>query len=589
MDHTLMKLNQFPTIQYLPVLLFLVVTYVLFLSQYYYDIADIPDFFLYNYFANQGLRPVDGFSSLFMYLSQFIVANPDAFRMAALFSLATSIFIMNYLFFKQSDSKRATILFVAFNFSCGIWYYFFGKVFHDFPFVALSASLALLAFSYVSKNKLMMLIFSFSLGFCLSWKPHAIFAVTGVLLLANRQFDCRTIFGEKSPYFIAFLISAFGIALLVGFVAGNFTFLSDFSGTVNGLWAYKDFIWSRTGTAGGLLEHFFSRDRLVWDHVGLPPFVDSVVNIFSFVIVLFVLPILNRDNHHLLINMFMLSAYLVFIHFFSPGWPWHSLSFGYFIILTYGLALLRSVSPNRLFTITSVAAVILQFGSNFFSYVPTQAQWFSAAEDARATIIENASEINSNVSSLAESIDGCFEIDLRYKFKKIFPDGFAQGIPKEWGIRPDLEGDRESFDKIRAMPNHISQFKDCSAGNVLWIMIEPHALREIASYRQKSRLEIERFHFEQYDLIRGASDDELFSRKLTYFDAHLAQENKIVPNYVDTVINGFELGYFYNELLRNYRGGFIPEYRINEIEKKFPDWKWDAVDRDLSDHKMKLK
>jgi hypothetical protein len=41
--------------------------------------------------------------------------------------------------------------------------------------------------------------------------------------------------------------------------------------------------------------------------------------------------------------------------------------------------------------------------------------------------------------------------------------------------------------------------------------------------------------------------------------------------------------------LRHYNGGFIPEDRINEIEKKFPDWKWDAVDRDLSDHKMRLK
>ena len=70
--------------------------------------------------------------------------------------------------------------------------------------------------------------------------------------------------------------------------------------------------------------------------------------------------------------------------------------------------------------------------------------------------------------SIAKNMDGCFDIDIRYKFKKITPTGAAE--------TPLLLGHRESFNRI-----NISSVT-CTKERKYSIFIEPYTLYKIPSY-----------------------------------------------------------------------------------------------------------
>lgn len=455
--------------------------YFLFLYRFYIDIYDIPDYFLYN--DGLGDTAKHGFSSLFVWISKFNTIYPFAFKIFSLFALTFSLFTINFLFYLKSKSYVDSLLFFVFSFSSGIWYYFFGKIYYDFPFTAFTFALALIALylsCYINEkpillaalnvrylSKVPLLIFFLLLGLCLSWKSYNIFLVFGVIVLVI--FNYRRFFSyiNSTPY-IGFI---YGITFLIGYIAGNFTLLTRFTETLQGLRGYP--------ASSDLYEHFFQARKLVWDHISLVPFNTGILNIGSLFIILIILPLFIKNKIYIYINIFLIAMYLIFISFFSPGFPWHGFPFGLYVIVTFGVLLLEAIKlnekPKKIFRGFALIAVSLQSYNNFLNYIPNEILWFNAAEDAKNILLSNSMEINNKIISITQNLDGCFDIDIRYKFKKITPTGAAE--------TPVLLGHRESFPWIIS-PNRMKYISSvtCTKEGKYSIFIEPYTLYKIPSY-----------------------------------------------------------------------------------------------------------
>ena len=115
--------------------------YFCFLKGYYIRGYEVPDYFLYHSFSVENLPARDGFSSLFILISSQLIQNYSLIHYLMLLMMTLSLAIFNFGFFRISRALFLRCIFIAFNFSFGCWWYFYGKIYYEFPFIAFTYSL----------------------------------------------------------------------------------------------------------------------------------------------------------------------------------------------------------------------------------------------------------------------------------------------------------------------------------------------------------------------------------------------------------------------------------------------------------------
>lgn len=153
--------------------------YFFFLLAFYNTSYFVPDFRLYNSMALNNRKAADGFSSLFIWMASLCNIMPKFMTFASLAMMCLSVY--NILFFYYNilwDNIHKFLLVLIVCMSCGVWYYFYGKVFYDIPFSVFTYSLCLLAFMKVyinkedrKKSQTWWYILAYLIGLTLSWKP----------------------------------------------------------------------------------------------------------------------------------------------------------------------------------------------------------------------------------------------------------------------------------------------------------------------------------------------------------------------------------------------------------------------------------
>lgn len=382
-----------------------IVCIVYFLGLYRFYSIDyfVPDFRLYNSMAVVNQKAADGFSSLFIWLASLCSIMPEFMHLICLMIMSLAIFnIMLFYYDILWENLFKFLLALVLCMSCGIWYYFYGKIFYDVPFSVFSYSLCLLAFGKVYGNRgdrrkaqIWWYVLSFLLGFMVSWKPYNIFMLAGVGLLALAYDETRgevfsSINGLKK-------LSATGTLLVMGYVAGNFNILLFPKETINGIKAYRaSYVFS---------EFMLDKHRIIWDHINDLPFTLSVYSVVLLIFAGVVWPVVIRKLRYLWISLFMFGALWVYISYFSPGYTWHGFCYGAYFI-TYLLVLVRETKIEILrcrgFRMFLVLAIMIQGTVNFGYYIPTQVRWAGATKKAIAVLENKETEIFDHVTRLIE-------------------------------------------------------------------------------------------------------------------------------------------------------------------------------------------
>lgn len=121
------------------------ILYFFFLLRYYLIEYYVPDFRLYFDMALEGSKAQDGFSSLFLWFAAFAASIPVFLSVFCLLLMTLSMInisiFINFLFKKINLYYCISLLVL---YSCGAFYYFYGKIFYDFPFTAFTYSMCLL-------------------------------------------------------------------------------------------------------------------------------------------------------------------------------------------------------------------------------------------------------------------------------------------------------------------------------------------------------------------------------------------------------------------------------------------------------------
>lgn len=165
--------------------------YFLLLLRFYLIEYYVPDFRAYSIWAKTGVLAHGGYSSLFIWFSAFLASMPKFMTVFSLLLLTLSI--VNTAFFIKSLFKEINLFYyicISLLYSCSVFYYFYGKIFYDFPFTAFSYSVSLLilkrlyeALENGTQPARNWFLFCGSLGLLLSWKTYNIFCVAGIVLL----------------------------------------------------------------------------------------------------------------------------------------------------------------------------------------------------------------------------------------------------------------------------------------------------------------------------------------------------------------------------------------------------------------------
>jgi hypothetical protein len=474
--------------------------YFLLLLRFYLVRYDVPDYFLYHRFGVEGLAAKDGFSSLFIWLSKYNTRYPLAYHLAPLACLSAALFALNYAFGVLDRAPLDRKLFLGVSLSSGIWYYFAGKVFYEFPFVALSVALSSLAIVAVIRVREEPAVTSGApllsraqrryrglalglLGFALSFKPHGVFVVFGLLLLLAVSRQGRSFYRTRHHAREWLASSACFVA---GYLVGNYNLPFRFEQTIAGLRAYP--------AQSDLYEHLFGDSRLVWDHVSMPSFDSGALSVIAAGLILFVLPLLLDNRLYLLVNVAMTAAYAAFITSFSPGYVWHAFPFCLFTLLSLAFMLAESerLKPERRSSFRGVlgAALAVQVYTHFLGYLPQQ---IAASEDVReagAVLERNSASINRKLLELAGQLDGSFTVKLTFKFARPVTDDLA--APEQ---NPLEVGDPNGW---RAVVTHPG-YSDAGREHAYLVFVEPSALLRLSSYIAERRDDqLPSFEFEGY-------------------------------------------------------------------------------------------
>lgn len=408
------------------ILIFLIAgMYFIFLLKFYLIDYHVPDLSLYFFFASQGAKAKDGFSSLFILLASFAAVCPKGLNLLCLVLMSLSLINISFfiLEFLKAD-KFLCWLAIALLYSTGCFYYVYGKLFYDFPFTAFTFSLCLLILRKIytedrkkESNQNNWLLLCAMLGFCLSWKPYNIFCVagTGLLLLTKKESQILIIQTLKSFKKIVASLSCF----IGGYLAGNFNFLFYPRETLTGIMAYP--------ASFSIKPFFMGKGRLVWDHINDLPFNVSTLTIITVFLLMFLLPLIYKKWGFLVISLFMWVCFTVFITFFSAGNTWHGFTMALFVNI-YTIFLFSSIlkiKARRVGNLLIITSILIQCIVCFAYYLPLQNHWHDQTGKAIQMLEEKESEIYSDVCSLISQIeDENYAVDLalkRYKPVGISP------------------------------------------------------------------------------------------------------------------------------------------------------------------------
>lgn len=374
-----------------------------FLLKYYLVDYNTPDFKLYYDMSSAGKLAQDGFSSLFIWFASFGGAcykqlNVFSLLLMTLALLNTSFFI-NGMFVNKNIHYAVSLMTL---YSCSIFYYFYGKIFYDFPFTAFCYSLCLLitlklfkAIKIDENIYKIWLLLSALMGFTLSWKPYNIFCIAGLCFLL-------LIRNESRNFLLTIMCSVKKLAVslllfILGYVCGNYNLLINPKETLMGLTAYP--------ANSQFYQFLYTKTEIQWDHVNDLPFNLSVMTVLTMAIFLFVLPILLNKLKYLSISFFMTICLYIYIEGFSPGYAWHGFPFGLFII-TFVIFLLsdQEICKKKIRMIPVYFAIAIQIIVCFLFYIPLQDRWYRTTEEAINILEQQEYEIYKDVCTLISKI-----------------------------------------------------------------------------------------------------------------------------------------------------------------------------------------
>ncbi len=397
--------------------------YFIFSIRYYLIEYYVYDFSLYASWPTMNYMAKDGYSSLWIWICSFVSWMPRQMTLLCLCLLTLTLLHFSLLIYQLFEEKGFRFyLCLAILYSCSIWYYYYGKIFQDFPFTAYSYSICILILNKMfslmktpggyGKDLKLWYIFCAMASFTLSWKLYNVFAVAGVGLLFLCKKETRQIFFSIIKSAKNVIISIF--CVLAGYVVGNYNLLIDPINTLKGLsgfpasYDFSLFLWGKT--------------RTIWDHVGDLPFNISVMFLGSVIIFLYILPLINKKVLYFLTSVFMTVCLYLFISFFSTGAAWHGFSTGLFI-LTYIIFLLSEIDIEKKINARMLLiAIVCQLASCFFYYIPKQTEWFNITNKAISELQENESFIYEDVLNLVKQTgEEKFTIDIAVKRYKPIP------------------------------------------------------------------------------------------------------------------------------------------------------------------------
>lgn len=386
--------------------------YFIILIKYYLIDFYVPDYWLYNKFSRQNLPSKDGFSSLFIFITGLTTFMPKFMTILSLVLLSISIFIFGI--FYNNISKTKNIYPILFMISIGCWYYFYGKIYYDFPFSVFTYSLSLYFLGrllqkrrvYSNHNK-EWYIFILLQGLTLSWKPYNIFMIFGLSLLLFCNKETRDVIKEKMKKF--YLIIAF---FIIGYLIGNYKLIIMSIETIKGIRAYKAHY--------NFSDFMLWKNRIIWDHVNDLPFNLSVINILSLIIVCIIIPILIKKYQYIVVALINFIFFYIFITYFSPGYAWHGFAMGIFII-TLVFFYAKYLDNNKIASFLFKIAIIIQVVVLVGFYIPKQNYWHEQTIKSEELVILKADKIFNDIEELTKNISKQYGISIDYAVKRYRP------------------------------------------------------------------------------------------------------------------------------------------------------------------------
>lgn len=444
-------------------LVFCTFAYILFLINFYSKSYEIPDYYSYYSFSLKELKANDGFSSLFILISNELINYYSLIHFAMLALLALSIFIIILGFFKVVESIISRLIFTCYVFSLGFWWYFYGKLFYEFPFISFIFSIIFyltLPFildykkfntDFFKSHYFKVYIIFLLLGFCLSWKPHALITII-----------CLVFFISKDTNLTKEFFLKFSTLFLIGYLLGNFNLLFYPEETIKGIRGAKSGI-----AILDIHSYFFDDYKKVWDHVNLLSFNTAILHWTSVIFFLFVFPFFTNITKKLLIFNCLIFLFFCFLMYkFLAGLTWQGFTFSlYFIILiAYAIAGAHLKKSKLIYII--VLLLSIQIHNNFFNYIPLQSHWDKKTDESINIINTHHGSILLDVQKLIASNGPNYYINL--SVKRFYPNNPPDNILR----RIDSSGWNEVFSK------------ECkgSCNSTYVINIEPLEMLGVRSY-----------------------------------------------------------------------------------------------------------
>lgn len=498
-----MKANNFRAILSILILVIVLCAYSYLVAPFYLGRAyEVPDYFKFYGFAKDGLPSQDGFSTLFIAISSQLIEHYEFIHWGSLALVMGALLIIQMAFFSVSKNWVLRICFLLFVFSMGCWYYLYGKVFYEFPFIAFT--FAVLLFNARKSllpgsahhqenadgtfNKLYPPVFAVLAGFCVSWKPHAIFPVMGLmgLMLINQKDGLQIKF--KSMLIVAAFMAA-------GFFMGNFGVFENPISTAQGIRGYK--------SGANVWNFLLSDQNSTWDHTNVLSFDSAVYKIGGSIFILFLTPFFTAKAKDLLaLNIGLLALFLLVVNKFLPGYPHNAFPFSLYFIALVFYTLLHIKQSMRLryqvYCFVLMCFALLQSYWVFLTYLPLQRSWANITNQSIEGLKLNSPLIYERVKGIIDAHGPNYRMNV--KIKRNSPKGFANPLEAA-----DLEIWEPIFARVCLKP--------CNAQYQIYI--EPLAMRSIPNF-ESEKDPLERWIVNgQYEVGVKGSADKLIDQ---YFD-----------------------------------------------------------------------
>lgn len=370
--------------------------YFMFMFQFYNIEYFAPDHALYA--GQAGFKATAGFSSLYCFLSLFIESYPKQTTIMCLVLLTLALFNFGYFSLKMLNGDRSKIILAfLFIYSSGIWFYFYGKLFSEFPFGVASYSLCLLATIKIIKdvyNPKLWYLLALLGGFTLSWKAYNIFCIVGLVLLLILHNESRSKLIKLVKDWKGSLLSF--VSFCLGFVIGNFYILVEPVETLTGLKAFR--------SSFDFIDFMLLKTRIIWDHINDLPFNLSVMNLFVWVALILLVPIVTKKSKYLLATIFMSICLGLFIQFFSPGLSWHAFPYALFLLTCFVFLLSEIDLLGRKVKLLMIFMIVIQSITCYVCYIPTQVDWVNKTNLAIKQLEDQHYKIYQNLESLMDEL-----------------------------------------------------------------------------------------------------------------------------------------------------------------------------------------